>query len=238
MEEINYTKIYEKMNGKINTIWKNKYIKSNILSKGMHVMISLPTPKTFLSKANSFILLFLWNNKADNYLSNFLMGGLKMVNIYHFEKALKTNWLKRIYIQMESQWRSLLSSTCKGLNNLNKFSVNYGIILKQKVQNSFWQRIFEFWSFLTTNLVLNSNSDTVQSCLWYYAHISSENLYYPIWAEKGILFVGDLLLSNGEILKLKDIERIFKITVNTFCYHRIKLLHKNFIENNKKIFLC
>ena len=157
-----------------------------------------------------------------------------MVNIYHFEKALKINWVKRIFIQMESQWRSLLSSTCKDINNLIKFGVNYGIILKQKVLNTFWQRIFEYWSSLTNNLVLNSSSDIVQSCLWYNVHISSENLYYPLWAEKGILFVGDLLLSNGEILKLKDIERIFKITVNTFYYHRIKLLRKNFIENNKK----
>ena len=55
-----------------------------------------------------------------------------------------------------------------------------------------------------------------------------------MWAEKGILFVGDLLLSNGEILKLKDIERIFKITINTFYYYRIKLLLKTFIETNKK----
>ena len=101
-----------------------------------------------------------------------------MVNIYHFEKALKTNWVKRIFTQMESQWRSLLSSTCKDINNLIKFGVNYGIILKPKVQNTFWQRIFEYWSSLTNNLILNSNSDIVQSCLWYNVHISSENLYY------------------------------------------------------------
>ena len=155
----------------------------------------------------------------NNYLSGFFNGGLKIVNIYHFEKALKTNWVKRIFMQMESQWRSLLSSTYKDLNNLIKFGVNYGTILKQKVQNSFWQRIFEYWSSLINNLVLNSNSDIVQSCLWYNAHISSENLCYLIWAEEGILFVGDLLLLNGEILKLKDIEIIFRITVNTFYYH-------------------
>ena len=69
MEEINYTKIYEKMNGEINK-WKNRkltpfgkisIIKSNILSKGIHIMTSLPTPETFLSKVNSllYILLFV-----------------------------------------------------------------------------------------------------------------------------------------------------------------------------------
>ena len=128
----------------------------------------------------------------------------------------------------------MVSSTCNDLNNLIKFGGNYGIILKQKVQISFWQRTFEYWSSLTNNLVLNSNSDIVQSCLWYNAHISSENLYYPNWAETVILFIGDLLLANGDILKLKEIERIFKITINAFYYHRIKLLLKNFIENNKK----
>ena len=213
------------MNGEINK-WKNRkltpfgkisIIKSNILSKGIHVMTSLPTPETFLSKANSLLYSFLWNNKPDK---------IKRTTICHY---FSNGGLK-----MESQWRSLLSSTCKDLNNLIKFGGNYGIILKQNVQNSFWQRIFEFWSSLTNNLVLNSNSDIVQSCLWYNALISSENRYYPNWAEKGILFVGDLLLTNGEILKLKEIERIFKININTFYYHRIKLLLKNFIENNKK----
>ena len=67
MEEINYTKIYEKMNGEINK-WKNRkltpfgkisIIKSNILSKGIHVMTSLPTPETFLSKGNSLLYSFL-----------------------------------------------------------------------------------------------------------------------------------------------------------------------------------
>ena len=73
MEEINYTKIYEKMNGEINK-WKNRkltpfgkisIIKSNILSKGIHIMTSLPTPETFLNKVNSLLYSFLWNNKPD-----------------------------------------------------------------------------------------------------------------------------------------------------------------------------
>ena len=71
MEEINYTKIYEKMNGEINKCKNRKLkpfgkisiIKSNILSKGIHIMTCLPTPETLLSKVNSLLYSFLWNNK-------------------------------------------------------------------------------------------------------------------------------------------------------------------------------
>ena len=57
-------------------------------------MTTLPTPENFLKKTNSLLYSFLWDDKPDKIkretiCQDYQQGGLKMINIYHFEKALK-----------------------------------------------------------------------------------------------------------------------------------------------------
>ena len=101
------------------------------------------------------------------------------------------------------------------------------------MQNPLWEIIFKYWQLLGESYITNSNSDIVQSSLWYNSQISSEELFYPEWAKKGILFVGDILLSNGELLEHNDIENKFSISINIFYYHRIKLLLKVLSKRTK-----
>lgn len=246
MQDSNYLKVYDNINCEINR-WKYKkltpfgkisIIKSNILSKGIHVMTSLPTTEKFLHDVNSLLYSFLWDNKPDKVKRKTVCrdkssGGLKMVNVYHFEKALKLSWIRRLLNETWPQWQSLLSITCTDLNNLKAFGCNYGLIInKKKIQNPFWQIIFEYWQLLGKGYPLKSNRDIIQSSIWYNPQITSEELLYPEWAKKGILFVGDLLHPNGELLDHNQIENKFNLDVNAFYYHRIKLLLKKFIKKN------
>ena len=100
------------------------------------------------------------------------------------------------------------------------------------MQNPFWQIIFKYWQLLGESYIPNSNSGIIQSSLWYNPQISPEEIFYPEWAKKGILFVGDVLLPDGELLEHNDIENKFSISINSFYYHRIKFLLKNFIKKN------
>ena len=38
-----------------------------------------------------------------------MQGGMKMINIYNFDKALKTSWIKRLITQPNSQWYRLMT---------------------------------------------------------------------------------------------------------------------------------
>ena len=80
-------------------------IKTKILSKFIHLFLSIPITKCFL------LFQFLWNKKPDKIkrttiCTKYQNGGLNMVNIYNFEKSLKVSW-----IQSRSQWRILLQET-------------------------------------------------------------------------------------------------------------------------------
>ena len=73
MPEINYPAALEKIKIVIKN-WKNRnltpigkisLIKTNIISKIIHLLTVLPTPKSFLEAVNSLLYTFLWDNKPD-----------------------------------------------------------------------------------------------------------------------------------------------------------------------------
>ena len=104
MPELNYSKAYEK-NAKEIKSWKCRkltpigkisLIKTNIVSKIIHLLTSLLTPEKFLKKINDIIFSFLWDDKPDKIkqvtiCQDYDNGGLKMLDTYSFRKALKVN---------------------------------------------------------------------------------------------------------------------------------------------------
>ena len=72
-------------------------------------------------------------------------GGLKMLNIFSFEKALKVNWVKRLLFQSKSQWTILISEIIGNLNlsNLYKYGGEYVSVVDHKL-NDFWQKVFSY----------------------------------------------------------------------------------------------
>ena len=80
-------------------------IKSLALSKFVHLFISLPSPTNELIKElEKMFFKFLWNSGPDRIkrrtiVKNIECGGLRMVEIKSFIKALKLSWLRRILVQ-------------------------------------------------------------------------------------------------------------------------------------------
>ena len=91
-----------------------------------------------------------------------------------------------------------------------------------------------FWRLLCKNQPMNSNSDILQSCLWFNTQISLEPLYYLNWTKKEILFVGDLVKPNGEVIKPAETENFYRLKVNGFYHYRIKSLINVSMKKHKK----
>ena len=91
-----------------------------ILSKFNHLFISVPVSDKFLKKINDLIYGYLWEGKPDKIsrktiCANYFDGGLKMVNIFNFEKSLKLSWVKRMAKQDKADWYKLLQISIKKL---------------------------------------------------------------------------------------------------------------------------
>ena len=110
--EINFSNQIVEIKKYINN-WNKQYltpigkitmIKTFILSKLNHLLLSLPNPNPYLlSKINSILYSFLWSNKPDKIKRDVvrlppLAGGLKVIlDIDLFMKSMKITWIRRLF---------------------------------------------------------------------------------------------------------------------------------------------
>ena len=84
-------------------------IKSLLISKITHMLLSLPSPSLFCFKdLNNLFSNFLWCGKPPKWRKEILEGeiyhgGLKLPNLPLFDKSLKLGWLKR-YLTSKGKW--------------------------------------------------------------------------------------------------------------------------------------
>ena len=76
------------------------------------LFIALPNPnREIIDLINDRLYDFLWNKKAkikrDILVNQYSEGGLKMINLNAFIKALKTTWIRRILLS-DSKWQEFI----------------------------------------------------------------------------------------------------------------------------------
>ena len=90
------------------TNWKKRYltpfgqitiVKTFLLSKLNHLLLTLPSPKPkFLNEINTILYRYIWSNKPNKIkhilvVQNYNNGGLKMFDLIKFVRALKITWV-------------------------------------------------------------------------------------------------------------------------------------------------
>ena len=110
--------------------WSNRYltplgkitvIKTNLISQFVHLLSTIPRSESFLKTLNTILYKFLWNGKPDKIRRStislsYMQGGMKMINIHNFDKALKISWIKKLVTQPNSQWHKLLTVMYENIN--------------------------------------------------------------------------------------------------------------------------
>ena len=217
-------------------------IKTLILPQFNHLFLSLITPKLILDKINRLFFECLWNGKPDKIrrevvFKHNISGGLKMVNVYYFENALKLSWIKKLFNQefsTASSWYKLLLFTAGNLKNLKILGGNWSSLVCQKIQNPFWKHVSTQWVNFCTKQKPETTQDVLKNCLWFNDHISKEPLFIKNWNSKGIKIVADLVDNFGNVLPPEEISRLYSIQLNLFDYYRIRGLLQKFIEKYTK----
>ena len=81
---------------------------------------------------------------------------------------------------------------------------------------------------------INENGDILSSPLWYNRLNSEHKVYFSSWFNNGIVMMGDIVDSRGNVLEQKDMQKKFNFSnVNFLGYHHIKILVNNFVRNIK-----
>ena len=118
---------------------KRTVLKSMIASQLVFILSPLPTEHCILNEINkAFFNLFFWNGKGDKIkrdimIGDYSQGGLRMIDIQSFNKALKTMWvIKYLGESNLGKWK-LFSTTSYKITVVLLFSK---AILKKKIYSN------------------------------------------------------------------------------------------------------
>ena len=100
-----------------------------------------------------------------------MQGGLNMINIYNFNKALKVSWIKKLISHQDSQWQKLLQVMYKNFTNIITFGDQWLDIIMPKIQNKFWQNVLKDWKTLIKSKEAKEKYKLQRICISYNSKI-------------------------------------------------------------------
>ena len=75
-------------------------LKSLVASQLVYILSPLEPNYKILKEINSLFFNFLWSDKGDKIkrnvvINDYLEGGIKMIDVFSFNKSLKATWIKK-----------------------------------------------------------------------------------------------------------------------------------------------
>ncbi len=215
-DEKNWTEKINKME-KVFERWKHRHltlfgkvliIKTLAASKLIHAMTILHTPDNILKDIEKLIFSFLWEStdriKRKTLIGSKQNGGIKMLDIFCKNKALKASWVPRL---INGSINSIFINSY-----LNKLGINLKFLFKcncsdiKQLKRSlklplFWVEVFAFFNeckSVKENKLIKGN-ELLSEPIWLNKRFQHNDkpIFLSNWLKSGIIYVKDLFDING-----------------------------------------
>ena len=149
-------------------------------------------------------------------ISDYEHGGLKMIDVRLFARALKSTWIKK-YLNAENhaKWKLFSDLELQDLGGATIFrsNLNKDLLRTLQVPDVFLQDILQSWSKITFENDVTSVAQLRSQSLWFNSLIRVENkpIYYKSWASRRILFIRDLMANESTFLSFSDFKDRYSI---------------------------
>ena len=233
MSELNYDGISKEIKNNFK-IWARRQltlfgkiavIKTLALSKLIYYLINLPRPPdNVLAEINNACFQFLWSGKRNKIRKEVVIkdhtdGGLSMVDLFNFDKALKLTWIRRVF-QNSSR-----------LKHLSVFNTTYEIMYSTgghidaktlKNANPFWDEVGTHWNTFLSKLEPPTTQEGIlHQALWKNAFHSDKTLFDREWHTANIRFISDIINQDGKFKTFSQIQEQYRIDSNCLIYNRL-----------------
>ena len=145
---------------RLSLLGKIVVLKSLIASQLVYILSPLPTKHAALDEINNMFYDFLWSRRGDKIkrdvmISDYKNGGLRMIDIKSFNKALKSTWVKK-YLDNDNhgKWKLLFDSEIRDLGGdvIFKGNLNQNDLVKFiHISDAFTTEILKIWSEVSYN---------------------------------------------------------------------------------------
>ena len=245
LSETTDTNLYLKINDikKLKRTWSSRsltpygkvtIVKSLLLSKITHILLSLPSPSVIMFKnIEKMFLDFIWNNKPVKFSKSILEaeiknGGLKLHNLKIFDQSLKLGWIKR-FSTSNGKWKIFLE--LEEFHKIYTFGVDYAERMLDVIQIPFWVDVSCSLKALWKCPVITDVHNVLLFPLWYNDVLRLP--LKPVWFQKGISVIADLMDDSCSLMSMDVFQDIYHIKTNFLEYGGIMLTIKYFIDNQE-----
>ncbi len=234
--------IFERWKSRNLTIFgKILIIKSLLASKLVHTMSIICCPNEILTDFEKLLYKFIWNAKdrikRRTLIGDKIHGGLKMLDIFSKDSALKASWIKRLYSNnVNSNFLNMY---------LQKFGLDISYLIKCSITDilklqdilkipKFWAEVFcslNKCKTLKKDDVLSGN-ELLQEPIWLNKRFvyKDKPIFISNWTKSGIVYVRDLIVDNRLINEKELLDKLIIKTNWIIEYSIIKKVFHRFIH--------
>jgi hypothetical protein len=244
MIKLNYTDKIKAVQNCI-TYWKRRIltpigkitvIKTLLIPIFIQLFTSLPNPpQDIIININRNFYDFIWEGnvkiKQSILVREYCDGGLKMINLMAFIKALKLSWLRRL--TYGGIWSYIISEYVD-MQKLFHCGKHYIDKIAKQLLNSFWKDTMEAFANLIEIKSVNVNSNETCNIPLFYNHcilIGNKSVFLKSWFEAGAQYICDVHKSNStEIMTVDEFNAKFNLNANFLTYTGIINAVKQFLN--------
>ena len=169
---------------------------------------------------------FLWDGKPDKIKREIAklkleQGGLGMIDIVLFDKALKLTWIRRL-LTCSSKWKELICLLYPKLENIQFFGDQFIKGLGMEIKNTFWNNILTFLYEFHSKFQIMTFEDLSASCFQYNKNfkVGGSVISNGILIENNIFFIHQLM-EEKVLMNYEQFTQKYNIQLNYLTFYSI-----------------
>ena len=204
----------------------------------------LPTNQQVLDEINNIFYKFLWDGKGENIkksimISDYENGGLRMLDLNSFCKALKLSWVRKYLNDNNSgKWTLLFDFQLEDYGGVEFFGGNLDrqdVSKYINVPDSFITEIVQIWTEMSFEGTVKSIEHLLSLNLWHNSlvKVGKKPIYCKSWSTKGTQKVRHLMRDESKFLSFTEFKEHFDIKTNFLTFYGVLSSIKN-LQNKVK----
>ena len=183
---------------------------------------------------------FLWDGKPDKMRrtlakQKMVNGGIGMLDVSLFDKALKLTWLRRFFIN-EAKWTEIINEIYPCFKDVKNFGNVFVNQLVGNVDNPFWKNVMTYYIFLNKQFIIRTKEELQAYSFLCNEHIKIGNreITYRDFVDSNVFFIKQLM-TGTRFLTYQEFTQKYNTRVNFLAYYSVISAVKRYVSNTQDL---